>query len=141
MTYDISVVWFRRDLRCFDHAALHAALTQSRRVYCAFVFDTEILDGLPRRDDRRVEFIWHSVLELQQELARHGGGLHVLHGRACAEIPALAARLDADAVFANCDYESAAVERDNAVSAAQYRHQAEIHSGPTDRFITGTWKV
>ena len=61
MTYDISVVWFRRDLRCFDHAALHAALTQSRRVHCAFVFDREILDRLASRDDRRVEFIWHSV--------------------------------------------------------------------------------
>jgi len=118
VTYDISVVWFRRDLRCFDHAALHAALTQSRRVHCAFVFDREILDGLPGRDDRRVEFIWHSVRELQQELARRGGGLTVLHGRAREEIPALAARLKAAAVFANHDYEPAAIDRDQAVKAA-----------------------
>ena len=123
VTYDISVVWFRRDLRCFDHAALYAALTQSRRVYCAFVFDREILDRLPRRDDRRVEFIWHSVRELQQELARHGGGLLALHGHAREEIPALATRLKADAVFTNHDYEPAAVERDRAVSAALARAQ------------------
>ncbi len=121
MIYDISVVWFRRDLRCFDHAALHAALTSSRRVYCAFVFDREILDGLPRRDDRRVEFIWRSVRELQQELTRRGGGLTVLHGRAREEIPALAARLKAGAVFANHDYEPAAVDRDQAVSEALAR--------------------
>ncbi len=118
MTYDISVVWFRRDLRCFDHAALHAALTQSRRVHCVFVFDREILDALTSRHDRRVEFIWHSVRELQRELARRGGGLSVLHGRARDEIPALAARLQADAVFANHDYEPSAIARDQAVSAA-----------------------
>jgi deoxyribodipyrimidine photo-lyase len=115
------MVWFRRDLRCFDHAALHAALTGSRRVYCAFVFDREILDGLKRRDDRRVEFIWHSVRELAQELARRGGGLTVLHGRAREEIPALAARLKADAVFANHDYEPAAIDRDRAVHEALAR--------------------
>ena len=121
MTYDISVVWFRRDLRYFDHAALHAALTQSRRVHCAFVFDREILDGLARRDDRRVEFIWHSVRELQQELARRGGGLTVLHGHAREAIPALAARLNAAAVFANLDYEPASIDRDQAVKAALAR--------------------
>ncbi len=111
-------MWFRRDLRCFDHAALHAALTSSRRVYCVFVFDREILDVLPRRADRRVEFILHSVNELQRELARHGGGLTILHGSAREEIPALAARLKADAVFANHDYEPAAIERDQAIEAS-----------------------
>ena len=121
MTYDIAVVWFRRDLRCFDHAALHAALTQSRRVYCVFVFDREILDALPRRDDRRVEFIWHSVRELQLELERRGGALLVVQGNAREEIPALAAKLRADVVFANHDYEPAAVARDEVVSAALAR--------------------
>jgi len=45
-----ALVWFRRDLRDFDHAALHAALTAHDSVHCAFVFDAEILDALPRRD-------------------------------------------------------------------------------------------
>ncbi len=50
-----TLVWFRRDLRCFDHAALHHALKSSKTVYCAFIFDTDILDGLPA-DDRRFQF-------------------------------------------------------------------------------------
>ena len=121
MTCETSLVWFRRDLRCHDHAALYAALKESARVYCAFVFDRAILDSLPRRQDRRVEFIWHSVRELKQELCRRGGGLVVLHGDAREEIPALATRLKADAVFTNHDYEPAAVERDDAVKAALAR--------------------
>ena len=28
----------------------------------------------------------------------------------------------------------------SAISTAQCRHQADIHFGPTDRFMTGTWK-
>jgi deoxyribodipyrimidine photo-lyase len=72
--YNKSLVWFRRDLRSFDHAALHHALTLSRQVFCAFVFDTDILKDLPRRD-RRVDFIHASVMELDTELRRMGGAL------------------------------------------------------------------
>lgn len=65
---DCILVWFRRDLRIDDHAALSQALGRASRVYCAFVFDTEILDALPDRADRRVEFILDSVLELRATL-------------------------------------------------------------------------
>ncbi|HSD60031.1 MAG TPA: deoxyribodipyrimidine photo-lyase, partial [Burkholderiales bacterium] len=114
--YERSLCWFRRDLRAEDHAALSRALESSRRVWCAFVFDTEILDELADRTDRRVEFIWESLRELDRALRELGGGLMVLHGRAREEIPALAARLGVQAVFANRDYEPAAVERDEAVA-------------------------
>jgi deoxyribodipyrimidine photo-lyase len=110
-----ALIWFRRDLRAHDHAALHAALVGHGAVHCAFAFDTEILDALPGRADRRVDFIWHSVRELQAALAALGGGLHVLHGRAREEIPRLAARLGVAAVYANRDYEPQAVDRDREV--------------------------
>jgi len=117
MTFDsVALVWFRRDLRSTDHAALHAALSAHGAVHCAFVFDTEILDALPSRSDRRVEFIWESVRELKAALEARGGGLHVLHGRARAEIPRLARELGATAVYANRDYEPAAVARDEHVA-------------------------
>ena len=53
MNLEKALVWFRRDLRDQDHAALAAALSQARQVYCAFVFDSTILDALPSRSDRR----------------------------------------------------------------------------------------
>ena len=115
---DRALVWFRRDLRDFDHAALYHALRQARRVYCAFVFDREILDALPSRADRRVEFIWRSVGELAAALAARGGALVVRHARARDAIPRLAAELGAQAVYANHDYEPAARDRDAAVAHA-----------------------
>ena len=115
--FDKSLVWFRRDLRSFDNAALHHALKQSNRVYCVFIFDKEILDFLPRRD-RRVEFIHAAVMELDAELRRSGGALIISHARASEEIPQLAAKLGIDAVFANHDYEPKALARDAAVAAS-----------------------
>ena len=50
---DAALMWFRRDLRVADNAALYAALKDARRVHCVFVYDTEILDALPSRSDRR----------------------------------------------------------------------------------------
>lgn len=110
-----ALVWFRRDLRVQDHAALHHALQVHERVYCVFVFDTTILDRLPRRD-RRVEFILRAVEDVAAALREMGGGLIVRHGDPRVEIPRLAAELGASAVYANRDYEPAAIARDEEVS-------------------------
>ena len=120
--YASSLCWFRRDLRSQDHAALYAALKASDRVFCVFVFDTEILDKLPDPSDRRVEFIRASVEELRRALEGLGGGLEVVHGPARTEIPRLAAERRVEAVFANHDYDPAAVARDEAVAGALARN-------------------
>jgi len=123
MNLSKSLVWFRRDLRAFDHAALHHALRCSQQVYCVFVYDTDILDGLPR-DDRRLRFIHASLASLDEELRRLGGYLIVRHGSARDEVVALAKALDVDAVHACTDYEPLAIARDDEVArllAAQGR--------------------
>jgi deoxyribodipyrimidine photo-lyase len=123
--FDTGLVWFRRDLRSTDQAALYYALKHCRRVWCVFVFDTTILQPIietwrSRRpdhtpEDRRVEFIRVALEELDQALRQNGGGLIVLHDDARRAIPTLAAQLEVEAVFTNHDYEPAAIERDEAV--------------------------
>ncbi len=111
-------MWFRRDLRVSDNAALHMALDACRQVHCVFVFDQAILDPLPR-SDRRVEFIRESLVELDQNLRglghTPGCGLVVKVGIASDEIVSLAQALKAEAVFAAHDYEPQAITRDNQV--------------------------
>jgi deoxyribodipyrimidine photo-lyase len=123
-----ALVWLRRDLRLADNAALHAALTASARVFCAFVFDREILDPLPSRHDRRVEFIRESLVELNSTLAANGSGLIVRHGWAREEIPRLALELRVAAVFVNRDYEPAAIARDRAVARALAEHGIDFRT-------------
>jgi deoxyribodipyrimidine photo-lyase len=119
--FDRALVWLRRDLRVDDHAALYHALRAARQVWCAFVFDRTILDGLPRAD-RRVEFIRDSLVGVDLELRAHGAshgvdgaGLIVRHGQAVDEIVALARSLGAQAVYANHDDEPDALDRDARV--------------------------
>lgn len=120
-----ALVWIRRDLRCDDHAALYHALRRYGRVYCAFVFDTGILDALPSRGDRRVAFIHASVQALDEGLRQlaarsgaPGGGLIVRHGPARECIVQLARSLGVREVLANRDYEPEAIARDRHVAEA-----------------------
>jgi deoxyribodipyrimidine photo-lyase len=126
-TVDRALVWFRRDLRADDHAALHHALRAAEVVYCAFVFDTNILEPLPRAD-RRVEFIRDSLVELDAELARRGGGLAVLHGDPVTEIPRLARELGVQAVYANHDDDPYAQRRDARVRAALEANSVDLRT-------------
>jgi deoxyribodipyrimidine photo-lyase len=129
-----ALVWFRRDLRCTDHAALYHALKAARRVWCAFVFDSDILDALPRAD-RRVEFIHDSVLSLDAELralalrcAGAAGGLIVRYGRAVDELPRLARQLQVQAVYANHDDDPTALARDTRVRGALADAGVALHT-------------
>ncbi len=125
--YSRALCWFRRDLRLRDHAALYHALKQSASVHCVFVFDTDILDKLVGKQDRRLEFIWHSLRELQENLLRQGSTLRILVGKARQEIPRLAHELDVQAVFCNHDYEPDAMERDAGVEAALAQSEITFH--------------
>lgn len=128
MQYEKSLVWFRRDLRDFDHAALYHALKTSSQVFCIFVFDTEILDLLVNKQDRRVEFIWESVKELKAALQAKGGDLIVMYGKARELIPMYALQANIHAVFSNRDYEPSAVARDAQVAAILAQNNIEFHS-------------
>ncbi|WP_407345459.1 cryptochrome/photolyase family protein [Pengzhenrongella phosphoraccumulans] len=124
LVLDRALVWFRRDLRSVDHAALHHALLAARDVWCVFVFDRDILDALPSQD-RRVEFIHDSLAELDRDLAdlgvehgRAGVRLITVHGRATEAVPAIARALRVQAVYANHDDEPASLARDAVVAGA-----------------------
>ncbi len=122
-----ALVWFRRDLRDFDHAALYYALNSSQAVYCVFIFDTDILDRLTSKADRRVEFIWESVQELKAALQAKGCDLIVMHGSARKLIPQLALQLNIHAVFSNRDYEPTAIERDADVAVQLAKIDIKFH--------------
>jgi deoxyribodipyrimidine photo-lyase len=115
------LMWFRRDLRAHDNAALFHALKHCQQVLCVFVLDTAILKELPRQD-RRVEFIRESLVALDTELRGMAGdpdaGLIVCHGDARETVVRLAQTLGVQEVFANHDDEPQAIERDAYVRGA-----------------------
>ncbi len=132
--YPSGLVWFRRDLRAHDNAALYHALASCEQVHCVFVLDRDILDALPRAD-RRVEFIQASLVELDQAIhalgMAHGAahaGLIVRHAKASSAVPEMAQELGVQAVFSNHDYEPQAIARDEQVAIALEQVGIRLHS-------------
>lgn len=125
------LMWFRRDLRLTDNAALYHALKTCKSVHALFVFDRAILDALPRQD-RRVEFIRESLVALDAQWralsGQAGGALLVRHALASEAVPAVAVQLGVQAVFANHDYESQAIARDAQVRGALANAGIALHT-------------
>ncbi len=51
----VCIHWFRRDLRLEDNHGLFRALREHGEVLPLFIFDTDILDRLEDKHDRRVD--------------------------------------------------------------------------------------
>ncbi len=110
----IVLFWFRRDLRLVDNRAFSVAVEQGLPILPLFIFDPAITATLPE-DDARISFIYDSLLVLQRELSAAGGSLLVEQGVPEEVIMRLLKRYRVTALFANEDFEPAAVQRDAAV--------------------------
>lgn len=107
--------WFRRDLRLGDNAALAAATRQEYPVKCVFIFDTQILEELPCKD-RRINFIYRQLQDLQHKLQELGSNLFVYKGKPLEVWQELCEDNSLKAVFTNTDYEPYAIRRDVEVA-------------------------
>jgi len=117
MNKKISIFWFRRDLRLDDNVGFLEALKGDFHVLPIFIFDTEILDKLPK-DDARVSFI-HETLQvmrntLQQE---HDSVIGLFQGKPQEIFLRLLKEYDVQSVFTNHDYEPYAKERDKEMNS------------------------
>jgi deoxyribodipyrimidine photo-lyase len=110
----INFFWFRRDLRLEDNAGLYHALKSGDKVQCLFIFDTDILDQLPK-NDARVNFIYNTIVTLDADLKKNGGSLLVKIGKPAEIWKALADEYKIAKVYTNKDFEPYAKERDEAL--------------------------
>ncbi len=108
------ILWFRRDLRLADNAALHAAARRGP-VLATFVLDPVLLgrSGGPRR-----AYLAGCLAALDADLRARGAGLELVAGDPAVELPALAARTGARGVVAAEDFGPYGRRRDAAVAAA-----------------------
>ncbi len=114
---EINILWFRRDLRLHDNAALCHALKSGNPVIPIFIFDKNILDMLEDEPDRRVGFIHTALKAMQQELTKMGSSLEVYHGTPLEIFKNLNLKYTIGQVFTNHDYEPYALERDELINS------------------------
>lgn len=112
---EISVFWFRRDLRLDDNHGLFRALQSGSPVLPLFIFDRNILSELPRQD-ARVEFIQRELMHLKQQLERDFNSSMLLrYGNPLQVWEELTEKYEIAQVFCNRDYEPYARQRDKQV--------------------------
>ncbi|MDD4883239.1 deoxyribodipyrimidine photo-lyase [Sulfuricurvum sp.] len=105
------ILWFRRDLRTEDNPLL----SFEGEVLPIFIFDSEILDSL-ERNDRRVGFIFQTLVKLKTELQQKGLNLALFYGKPVDVFRWLLAGESYDEVCASGDYDPYAIERDREIS-------------------------
>ena len=76
-----SVFWFRRDLRLSDNHGLYQALVSGNKVVPIFIFDTEILSQIENKEDRRADFIFQALNDMNDELQKIGRAIQIFHGK------------------------------------------------------------
>ncbi len=121
-----SILWLRRDLRLHDHPALEAARRGAEQLVPVFCFDDRLLHGR-HASGPRTQFLLECLADLDDSLRVRGSRLVIRHGRPEAELPKLAAEVEATAVHFSADVSAFARGRDRRVAQAL---EAPVHEHP-----------
>ncbi|MDI1306635.1 MAG: deoxyribodipyrimidine photo-lyase [bacterium] len=111
---EITLFWFRRDLRLEDNVGLFHALKSKYPVIPLFIFDDSILDSLPK-NDARVGFIHKSLSKINIQLQEIGSSLLIKKGKTIDVWQSLLEEFYVKEVFFNKDYEPFAIKRDTVI--------------------------
>ncbi|MEY3922250.1 MAG: hypothetical protein RL634_2011 [Bacteroidota bacterium] len=120
---EISIFWFRRDLRLHDNHALFQALQAGYPVLPIFIFDPNILDKLDKPYQARVQFIHETLTSIHQQLLKQGTGIKILIDTPLNAYKKLIHEYDVKHVYTNRDYEKYAIERDHTIADFLRSHQ------------------
>ncbi len=122
----VNIMWFRRDLRLHDNAALYHALKGNTPVIPIFIFDKNILDDLEDKKDRRIEFIRLAIEEMQEQLVKMSTSLEVFYDTPIEVFNNLLQKYIIEKVYTNADYEQYAIDRDRSVRELLQANNASL---------------
>ncbi len=129
--YNTSLFIFRRDLRLFDNTALIAACVSSKHVIPAFIFDPrQIGNENGFKSLAALQFMIHSLQELNRELVKQRTTLAIFYGKAHDIVAQLIQHVALDAIFVNRDYTPFSIARDAAIKKICVEHKKEFISHP-----------
>lgn len=111
----VVIFWFRRDLRLEDNIGLYHALKSDHPVLPIFIFDTEILEELDDKKDRRVDYIHQALTSIHSKLNTYGSNLYTYLGGPLEVLESLSKTYAIQSVVCNRDYEPEAIHRDRDI--------------------------
>ena len=75
---EVSIVWFKRDLRLTDHLPLKRAIESKDKLLLLYCFDPELIAD-PHYDVRHWRFIWESIEDMNEILKPLGHQVEVFY--------------------------------------------------------------
>jgi deoxyribodipyrimidine photo-lyase len=96
----VNIVWFKRDLRLVDHEPLERVIQEGKPVILIYVFEPSVMD-YDDSDVRHWRFVYQSIQEMQQTLAKVGGEISLFHCEAKAVFEYLLTIFKIDTVFSH----------------------------------------
>ncbi|MFD1744335.1 cryptochrome/photolyase family protein [Rhizobium helianthi] len=108
------ILWFRRDLRMDDHAALLQAIQTGRPIVCVYI--REPLKGNLAIGGAQEWWLHHSLEALNKSLNERGNRLTLASGQASDVLLRIAKETSASCIFFNRHYERDALDLDVASS-------------------------
>ena len=112
---ELTIFWFRRDLRLDDNVGLSQALNSGFPVMPIFIYDKEILDNLENKRDRRVDYFHQALQAINVDLNKSGGTLSTFYDQPMAVFKDLSEKYSIQSIYCNRDYEPATVKRDTEI--------------------------
>lgn len=109
-----AIFWHRRDLRIADNHGLFKAFSENSSVVPIFIFDTTIINNLPK-DDARITFIHEAIIELNKSYCAFGNQIELFFGNPVELIPQVLKKFGAKQLYFNKDYEPDALKRDTEI--------------------------
>lgn len=96
----INVVWFKRDLRLSDHAALTAACEQRLPILMLYIVEPSLVKD-QHYSLRHWRFVWQSLQQLNQQLSPHKGKVLVIEGEAVDVFEQIQQQYQIDTIFSH----------------------------------------
>lgn len=124
----LNIFWFRRDFRLNDNAGLYEALTSDYPVLPIFIYDTDIINKLPK-NDARLTFIYNSLQKINQTLkSEYNTSIGFYHGKPIEVFRKIVDEFNIDGVYTNTDYEPYAINRDAEIEKFLKTKSINFHS-------------
>ncbi|MCB0839664.1 MAG: deoxyribodipyrimidine photo-lyase, partial [Bacteroidetes bacterium] len=119
----INIVWLKRDLRLQDHAPFQAAEEAGLPYIAIFLFEPDLME-YPDTSLRHLQFCYHSVLEMNQQLSPLGREVWMGYKNATDVFDYLCENYQVQTVFS---YQESGIQltydRDKAVRKILNKHQ------------------
>jgi len=133
----INLLWFKRDLRLRDHAALAAAMAAGRPVLLAYIFEPSLVAD-PHYDLRHWRFVRESLQDLQRQLAPTGARVYVFFDEVIPVLTRLHDRFGIGTIFSHEEVGlRSTYDRDKAVRRFCRERGIGWEEAPTGAIVRG----